>query len=317
MSKSKTTQSPCAVWDFRYNADTFTDEKGVIKMLELVAKKWVFQLEEGDSGYRHYQGRLSLIKKRRQSEKHILLKLLKEAPPNYIEPTNNVEFLTGDMFYVTKEDTRLAGPWRDDDEIKYETRQLKEFLQFDMYEWQKQIIGMIDHWDGRKIDLIYDKPGCIGKSMISEYLEFNGLAEEIPPYRLMDDIFQWVCSRPIKKAYLVDMPKGMKKDKLGDLYSGLEVIKNGVAYDKRYTAKKIRFDRPRIFVFTNELPQFKLMSLDRWQVWEINRETMAMEPYTPKTMSILTKPKINEVLNEQLNPLQADFNELDDVKNND
>jgi hypothetical protein len=186
-----------------------------------------------------------------------------------------------------------------------------------MYEWQKQIIGMIDHWDGRKIDLIYDKPGCIGKSMISEYLEFNGLAEEIPPYRLMDDIFQWVCSRPIKKAYLVDMPKGMKKDKLGDLYSGLEVIKNGVAYDKRYTAKKIRFDRPRIFVFTNELPQFKLMSLDRWQVWEINRETMAMEPYTPKTMSILTKPKINEVLNEQLNPLQADFNELDDVKNND
>lgn len=66
------------------------------------------------------------------------------------------------------------------------------------------------------------------------------------------------------------MPRGMKKDKLGDFYSGIEVIKNGVAYDKRYSAKKIRFDRPRIIVFSNELPNFELMSEDRWKLWTIN-----------------------------------------------
>jgi hypothetical protein len=65
------------------------------------------------------------------------------------------------------------------------------------------------------------------------------------------------------------MPRGMKKDKLGDFYSGIEVIKNGVAYDKRYTAKKIRFNRPRIFVFTNTLPELNLMSKDRWVIWTI------------------------------------------------
>ena len=62
----------------------------------------------------------------------------------------------------------------------------------------------------------------------------------------------------------------MKKDKLGDFYSGIEVIKNGVAYDKRYKAHKVRFNRPRMFVFTNMLPNFSFMSKDRWNVWEVN-----------------------------------------------
>ena len=44
----------------------------------------------------------------------------------------------------------------------------------------------------------------------------------------------------------------------------------GGAYDKRYTAKKIRFGRPNIFVFTNTLPELSLMSKDRWKIWTIN-----------------------------------------------
>jgi hypothetical protein len=128
---------------------------------------------------------------------------------------------------------------------------------------------MASTFDMRKIDLIFDPVGNIGKSIFSEYLEYCGIAEEIPAFRLMDDIFQWVASRPIKKCYIVDMPRGMKKDKLGDFYSGIEVIKNGVAFDKRYGATKIRFDRPRVFVFTNALPEFSLMSKDRWNVWTV------------------------------------------------
>lgn len=73
------------------------------------------------------------------------------------------------------------------------------------------------------------------------------------------------------------MPRGMKKDKLADFYSGIEVIKNGVAYDKRYTAQKIRFNRPRVFVFTNTLPEFNLMSKDRWKVWTLYENQL--KPY--------------------------------------
>jgi len=279
MSTVKKQGNKLATWDFRYNASTFTSETELIELLSGIAKKFVFQEEQSDNGYRHYQGRLSLIKARRLEEKHIVLKLFKDKPPNYINPTVNVEVMKGDSFYLIKEDTRVNGPWTDQDEIKVQTVQLKEFLKFEMYEWQRQIFDMSTVYNGRKIDLVYDPNGNIGKSILSEYLEYMNLAEEIPPFRLMDDIFQWVASRPIKKAYLVDMPRGMKKDKLGDFYSGLEVIKNGVAYDKRYKAQKIRFDRPRVFVFTNTLPQFKLMSRDRWNVWEINQE-LGLQPYT-------------------------------------
>jgi len=264
--------SACATWDFRYNADVFKDEKELKECLKGIAKHYVFQLERSDTGYEHYQGRMSLIKKRREGEKHILLKLFKDTPPNYLGVTTNGEHYRGDAFYMMKEDTRIRGPWSDKDEVFIETRQLAIFNNLELRPYQKHLKEMASTFDMRKIDLIFDPIGNIGKSLFSEYLEYEGLAEEIPPFRLMDDIFQWVASRPTKKCYVVDMPRGMKKDKLGDFYSGIEVIKNGVAYDKRYGATKKRFDRPRVFVFTNALPEFSLMSKDRWNVWTITEE---------------------------------------------
>ena len=44
--------------------------------------------------------------------------------------------------------------------------------------------------------------------------------------------------RPIKGCYVFYLPRGMKKDELADLYSGIEIFKNGVAYDKRNHATK-------------------------------------------------------------------------------
>ena len=263
-----TTGNQLAGWDFRYTAEGLTKDD-IIGELKGIAKQYVFQLEQGDSGYLHYQGRISLIKKRRLVERHILLKLFK-TPPNYLQPTSQPEHYKGDAFYLMKEDTRVDGCWKDTDEVKELTRQLKEFAVMDYRPYQEALLKMATIFDMRKIDLIYDPTGNIGKSIFAEHLEYLGIAEEIPPFRMMDDIFQWVASRPIKKCYLVDMPRGMKKDKLGDFYSGVEVIKNGVAYDKRYKAHKIRFDRPRVFIFTNCLPKFQLMSPDRWNVWKVN-----------------------------------------------
>lgn len=259
--------NPVTGYDFRYNAEGLTAED-LIASLEGIAKKFVFQREVSDNGYDHYQGRLSLIKKRRKNE---ALRLF-VTPPHYFEPTLTSQFLTGEAFYMMKLDTRVEGPWTDKDEKKYATKQLSIFLGYTMRPYQQSIIDECSIFDLRKINLIWDEQGCCGKSLLSEYLEYMGLAEEIPPFRLMDDIFQWVYGRPKKKAYIVDMPRGMKKDRLGDFYSGIEVVKNGVAYDKRYHAKKVRFDRPRVFIFTNELPRFNLMSKDRWVVWRIKSD---------------------------------------------
>ena len=43
------------------------------------------------------------------------------------------------------------------------------------------------------------------------------------------------------------------------------MIKNGIAYDKRYNEKK-RFARPQELVFSNEFPALDMMSADRWEI---------------------------------------------------
>lgn len=274
--------NPITGYDFRYNG-SYTPEE-IKGFLTGIAKSYVFQKEKGDSGYVHYQGRLRLQKKRRRTTALALFK----TKPNYFQPTVASEFLNGDAFYMIKEDTRIEGPWADTDEVKVLTRQLKWYFEQEERPFQKQLREESTIFDMRAIDLIWDVTGCCGKSLFSESLEYQGHSEEIPPFRLMDDIFQWVCSRPIKACYVVDMPRGMKKDKLGDFYSGIEVIKNGVAYDKRYNAKKVRFDRPRIYVFTNTLPCLDLMSKDRWNIWKVNKK-WELELFEPDKIDWMEK----------------------------
>lgn len=273
-------KSACAVYEIRhtYNTELFPNKiNSVREWFSGIAKKYCFQIEESDGGYIHLQGRISLIKKRRKPELLKLFKSTKEFAPMFLEPTIKTEYKNV-AFYVLKEDTRKEGPFADTDEIKVITQQLKLFMSWTLRPYQDAIIKMAPKFCMRTIDLIYDTTGNCGKSILSEYMSYMGLAEEVPPYRLMDDIFQWVCSRPPKKSYIFDMPRGMKKDKLGDFYSGIEVIKNGVSFDKRYNAKIVRFDRPRIFVFTNTLPVLSLMSLDRWNIWVVD-ENYILKPY--------------------------------------
>jgi len=278
MTKQK---SQVCVYDFTYYSDDNVYEgpcQELIDFLNRISKKAVWQLEQGETKKKyHYQGRLSL------KVKSFLHKIPSITGIHYTITSNENQ---NNDFYVIKENTRIEGPWKlEDFPPAIETKQLTIFKNYELRPYQSKLLNMMSIFDLRKVDLIYDNVGNIGKSLFSEYCEYINLAEEIPPFRLMEDIFQWVYGRPKKSSYICDMPRGMKKDKLGDFYAGLEVIKNGVAYDKRNYPKKCRFDRPRIFVFTNTLPNFDLMSMDRWNVWSINVD-YELIPYSQDTLLI-------------------------------
>jgi len=265
------------VWDFTLKYDEDHNLNTLKDNLSTTSKAWAFQLEEGDSGYKHWQGRLSLIKKSRLKPLIDLFKSHDSWNGVHFSMTSNNN--TKSFNYVLKDATRLDGPWTDKDEIKILTRQMSLFNKWGLRPWQQSLKDLSSQFCLRTIDLIYDPTGNNGKSLFSEHMEYEGLAEEIPAFRLMDDIFQWVAGCPGKPCYIVDMPRGMKKDKLGDFYSGIEVIKNGVAFDKRYKRHKVRFDRPRIFIFTNTLPVLDLMSLDRWKIHMILKDHLI--PWDP------------------------------------
>ena len=242
------------------------------------AKKWVFQKEKGeDTGYLHYQCRLHLFTKRRLGE--IISVTQDFVPSKHWSVTSNKTHQGQSFSYVMKADTRVDGPFKDSDfeEPAPLTRQLKVFNNFDFHPWQNQVLQWVTQLDDRSIKLIYDQHGNAGKSIMAEYLEYHGLAFEIPPFRLMEDIMQCVMSVKPKKAYLIDMPRAMKKDRMADFYSGLEALKNGIAYDKRYSFKKRRMDRPQVLLFTNVLPDWRYMSLDRWECYTM-AENKALAP---------------------------------------
>lgn len=239
------------------------DPHRMVAELKQWAKKWAFQLEKCPTTDRlHFQGRLSLFKKLRLSE--LVSRCTFKA---HWTPTSS-EVHEGQNFnYVMKADTRLEGPWIDKE---YEdppvlTRQLVNFQDKEKYEWQKKVELWCDEMDDRSIKLIHDTVGNSGKSIMAEWLEYHKKAFEIPPLKDMEDIMQFCMSFKAQKVYLIDMPRAMKKDKLAGFYSGLECLKNGYVYDKRYAAKRRRFDRPQVIVFTNVLPEWKFMSRDRWE----------------------------------------------------
>lgn len=254
---------PCCVYDFRWNGEEVAYNL-ILNRLKGVAKKFVFQKEQGDTGYIHYQGRLSLFKKRR---KHEALKLFKD-PPNYFEPTCNKEYQTGDAFYQTKEDTRIEGPWSDKDQVTSIPRQVREMEVLRYF--QKAILDDIGVWDKRRINIVYCQEGNLGKSSLVGWVRAYKLGRVLPPVNDYKDLLRMVCDLPTSNFYLFDMPRAMNKEKLYQFYSAVETIKDGYAYDDRYSFKEKVFDCPNIWIFSNVLPDRDMLSADRWKFWNIN-----------------------------------------------
>lgn len=260
MGKKKSEENPVCCWDF-----TLWDKGDNIKISDIkdrlneIAKKWCFQGEDAGSGL-HYQGRMSLMLKKRSGEFSFLkAHLSKTSKANQ-----------DNDFYVCKEETRISGPWRDTD--PYVPRQVREVVS--LYKWQKYIEDDINKWDTRHINVILDKGGDIGKSICVSYLcTMNKNVRSIPALNSYKDIMGIVMCMPVAKLYLVDQPRAMLKSQQQEFYSAIESIKDGHAFDTRYSFKEKWFDCPNIWIFSNVPPDRTLLSHDRWRIWVVDEST--------------------------------------------
>lgn len=252
----------------------------VVERLKKVFKEWVFQREIGaKTGYNHWQVRGKLFKPK--SEAAAIKEFSEILWHGRFSRTCSTTHSGKNFNYCMKMDTHAGGPWTSKDPELEDppvlTRQLRKFISHvedtGMYPWQSTLQKLIQNEDDREIICVIEFGGNNGKSIFAEYLEYNRLAYEVPPMTCMEDIMQVCMSISAKKCYIVDMPRAMKKDKLAGFFAGLEALKNGVMYDKRYSFKKRRIDRPQIVVFTNQVPDRSLLSEDRWALYYIqNRE---------------------------------------------
>ncbi len=296
--------SAVCVWDFTISKDKVIKED-FIKLLEKTSKKWCFQLEEGKSGYEHYQGRLSLKIKTRLNGVRAICEKAHWSKTSSANRDN--------MFYVMKDDTRLDGPWMNTDERIYIPRQIREIET--LYKWQQKIIDISKIWDTRHINIVLDTKGNIGKSTLVSYMRVHKLARTLPPMKNYKDIIRATISMPVAKVYMIDMPRAIGKDNLGDFFSGIETLKSGYCWDDRYSYKERNFDCPNVWVFTNQMPDRRMLTPDRWVLWEINaaRELTRYRDLEREDLALRCNTENPHILNikqlEQLEqtPLGADL----------
>lgn len=249
---------PVCVWDFTMPKNAI-DLVGLKRWLCNNTKKWCFQEEKSETGYEHYQGRFSLKVKKR------LTTLAKMIPHKmHISITSNEN--RDNTFYVTKDETRVNGPWRDEDGFSYIPWDIDGIT---LRPWQQTIADMANIREPRKVDCLIDLTGNIGKTILQRYLGIHKIGRTIPYCNSFKDIMRMAMDMPESKLYMIDLPRAISKENLHGMFSAIEVLKSGYAYDDRYSFKERYFNPPRVFVTTNQIPDRRMLSLDRWQLWKI------------------------------------------------
>lgn len=261
-----------ADWDFTLGCDLISFEE-LKQKLGATCKKWTFQKEKGDeTGYLHYQGRVSLKIKNRKGPN--LKKGIRWSPT----VTENV----GVLDYVTKEHTRVEGPWNHNDPEVYLPRQYRNIK---LYPYQDTIIKSKDIFEARGIDAIIDLEGNKGKSTIAALGEILHGGIDCPAINDCTKLVQYICNYCMDnnirdpKLIFMDLPRAMNKESLYGIYSAIEQIKKGKLVDDRNHGKSWWIDSPRVWVFSNHVPDLTLMSKDRWRLWTINKDTMELERF--------------------------------------
>lgn len=239
------------------------DHEDLIKFFQDHCKHWCFQLECGEeTGYIHYQCRISLNDKMRCANVAKTLMDTFDLEGCHVSPTNNN---TTDYIYVTKEETRLEGPWSDKDFIT-ESKIPKRFRGTITWKpFQQSILNLINTPpDDRHVHIVVDSAGNHGKSFFVDWLAVHKKAAFIPQMKEARDIMRMVMNKEKSTCYFIDFPRATSHNDQHAIYSSIETIKRGYAYDDRYHFKDEYFEPPHIWVFTNKQPDISLLSKDRW-----------------------------------------------------
>lgn len=265
------------VFDFTLSNVVCDSHIDLSNALRAWCKKFVFQQEVGDSGYVHWQGRVSLIKKRRLNE--LINRIPKESILSKCHWSVTSAACKDDTFYCIKEDTRVNGPWKDTDPVIVLTDDVKAIRTW--RPWQEDVMREIKGpVNTREINVVIDDVGNKGKSILIKYLDQNNIATYIPPMSLCEDMLQACMCLPKTGCYVINLPKAMRKEKLNQLYMAIETIKDGYLYDKRYSYKRMWINAPHVWVFTNKMPDRLMLSNDRWNLYGINH-AYELEVYVP------------------------------------
>lgn len=252
-----------AVYDFTYWGTS--PRAAIHTFLKGIAKKGVYQQEAGDEKQGiHYQGRISLFKKKTLAATIALF----QAGPMigaHISRTNTLSI--HDFDYVSKTDGRVAGPWNlSDPEPEEEPREIQGIK---LRPWQQSVIDSCHVVQERGVNVLIDVIGCRGKSVLKKYMRYHKHAAVGPPTSEKKNLMAFFIAKKAE-AYVFDLPRDFQtKKSVGEFWSGIESIKDGYGFDPRYKHQECQRSSPVVWIFTNTKPDLSKLTGDRWHLWMI------------------------------------------------
>lgn len=264
--------------------DGVLDLGGIEEYLKAFCRNYCFQLEESPStGRWHVQGRFktkkiirlgTLIKKMKNDE-------MCPIWPCHISRTAVVNHQSPAFYrYPMKDTTRVAGykPVADQD-IEEDPQDL-EILEdvVELNSWQRYAFEISQKYQEpewkRKVLWFFCKKGNTGKTTFKTWMRFHKKAVVIPNCDKYETIMNIVLQKETSPCYIFDIPRSMgnRNKQIKHIYSAIETIKDGYAYDTRYKFReKVMRVRPLVIVLANFIPEMKELSRDRFHVVKITK----------------------------------------------
>lgn len=140
--------------------------------------------------------------------------------------------------------------------------------------WQQDLVNMVDSGvcdlQDRRIHWYWEYNGNIGKTFVSTYFaaKHNAIIASGKQADVFNEILTLIVEKQISpRCVIVDIPR--KSQGYFDV-STLEVIKNGVLYSGKYKGGQVWIPGIHVIVFANCPPVVDDLSLDRWNIVDLN-----------------------------------------------
>lgn len=218
----------------------------------------------------HLQGFISFKKKCRYRESDSQIQGCEfSSRPNW-SITRSIEHLDK---YVRKAKTSTGRRWSN-----YEIPEEPECLsREELYPWQINLLELleINPPPKRTIYWRYCLTGGSGKSEFARFLiiKYNALMVSGSATDMKHAVVKYLekQERPnpiFPRILILDIPRSRQAS---IDYAGIEELKNGTFYSSKYEGEMVVFPRrPHVVVFANREPRSGDMSIDKWDIVDIN-----------------------------------------------
>lgn len=208
-------------------------------------KKWQIGKEVGKNGYKHFQIRA-------QTSGDLFEQAQKMNLDWHIEKSDKWSD------YEKKE----ANYWTSDDS----TDNLKERYGTPN-EAQKEVLRALHRTNNRQVVCWHDMKGNVGKSWLGKHLFETGQAHytRYVEGASAESIVKDMCAKMAisrKPIAVIDVPRAGHWD--SRLSTAIEVIKDGLIDDPRFSPTSINISGVKVLVLTNRKPDKRGLSEDRW-----------------------------------------------------